>query len=197
MWSFLNQPQAKTHKCAVELTGMSAYGKFSLQPTTKKLCAARTFKLPSGKAMTVVHCRKSSIPDELAVHLRNSFNDIVLAGRTYPQEHPLTTEEFDNYYLAADLFLGLLDHDGALLLEERVKENAISSEKLEHQGIVRSSDITLHSISNGLDWKDVILGMYCMSSCLSIRLSKLQNIDDGHRCQTKLSRSIIACELKL
>jgi len=87
---------------------MSAYGSISAPKRTTVL-KPRAFPSSNPALILVVFpLRKEDVPHELASLLHTIFNDVVQEGKTYPQDEPLSEAAFESYYLANDLFLGVL-----------------------------------------------------------------------------------------
>jgi hypothetical protein len=131
---------------------MSAYGSIAA-PASGKQLSSRTYALPSGKAVTVFHVRRDSdsLSPALFAHLHGLFNSVLAEGRTYPQQGPLDAQAFRDYYLAADLFLGLLDDDA-----DAAGVN---------QGGVDAKDKTIEGVIGSREIANVVLGMYCKRFC--------------------------------
>ena len=86
--------------------------------------------------------------------MHNVLNEIIKEGNTYPQEFPLSLEEFTNYFLSYDAFIVLTD-EGVKKL--RIEEKEDSKEVI--------------------TWDDKLLGMFyikpnypgrCSHVCLNI-----------------------------
>ncbi|CAD6568000.1 MAG: hypothetical protein CYPHOPRED_002290 [Cyphobasidiales sp. Tagirdzhanova-0007] len=100
---------------------MSAYGHIApLGDALQRPLTPLVYRLPDElKDLAVICLESSQIPEELGLHLREVFNGIVREGRTYPQERELSLQEFKNYYLSYNLFVGLLiPKEGARTFEE-------------------------------------------------------------------------------
>ncbi|CAI2173330.1 5940_t:CDS:2 [Funneliformis geosporum] len=65
--------------------------------------------------------------------MHDVFNEIIKEGNTYPQEFPLSLDEFINYFLSYDTFIALNDDD-KVLDKIRVEESIV--------------------------WDDILLGMF-------------------------------------
>jgi hypothetical protein len=76
---------------------MSPYGGSIATPTRKGPLVPRSYALPGdgSKALTVFPlASRSEAPDELLAFLKDTFNDVVREGRTYPQMNELSLDEF-------------------------------------------------------------------------------------------------------
>lgn len=81
---------------------MSPYGGSIATPTRKGPLVPRSYALPgdgSPKALTVFPlASRSEAPDELLAFLKDTFNDVVKEGRTYPQMNELSLDEFVSHF---------------------------------------------------------------------------------------------------
>lgn len=79
---------------------MSPYGGSIATPARKGPLVPRSYALPgngpdSRKALTVFPlASRSDAADELLDFLKDTFNDVVEEGRTYPQMNQLSLDEF-------------------------------------------------------------------------------------------------------
>lgn len=74
---------------------MSPYGGSIQTPERKGKLVPRSYPLPrAGACLTVFPVRRDSVPDELVNFLRDTFNDVVREGKTYPQMSELSLDEF-------------------------------------------------------------------------------------------------------
>jgi hypothetical protein len=142
---------------------MSAYGSIPA-PASGKLLSPRTYTLPSDKTVTVFHVRRDSdsLSPALFTHLHGVFNSVLAEGRTYPQRGPLDAQAFRDYYLAADLFLGLLDEDHADAADPSLEQGGVDSRGKTIQGVIGSREIA-----------SVVLGMYCEPACSTTSFGRL------------------------
>lgn len=80
---------------------MSPYGGSIATPERLGPLRPRSYALPAGKALTVVPLAdRSQAPDLLLEFLKDTFNDVVEEGRTYPQMSQLSLDEFVSLRLA-------------------------------------------------------------------------------------------------
>lgn len=74
---------------------MSPYSGSIALPTRIGPLRPRSYALPGGKALTVLPlANRSQAPDQLLAFLKDTFNDVVDEGRTYPQMQQLSLDEF-------------------------------------------------------------------------------------------------------
>ena len=97
-------------------------------------------------------------PSSLISHMHNVFNEIIKEGNTYPQEFPLSREEFINYFLSYDAFIVLSDE-------------GIKKLRIEESKVKREND------REDIIWNEEFLGMFyvkpnypgrCSHVCISI-----------------------------
>jgi hypothetical protein len=130
---------------------MSVYGAIAAPNSAGRL-SPRTYLLPSGKAATVFHVGKDSpaLPPAVVRYLHGVFSGVLAEGRTYPQRGPLDERGFKEYFMAADLFLALLDEDAEGL---QIGEDGIDAgDKTIEDDLGTPED----SLSK------VVLGTYCL-----------------------------------
>ncbi|TKA54643.1 hypothetical protein B0A53_03050 [Rhodotorula sp. CCFEE 5036] len=130
---------------------MSPYGGSIATPTRKGPLVPRSYALPGdgSKALTVFPlASRSEAPDELLAFLKDTFNDVVREGRTYPQMNELSLDEFAAYFFAADCFLGVLD------------TSAPSEVASATDGLERETGLTLDQVVAGRPYRECVLGMF-------------------------------------
>lgn len=146
---------------------MSPYGGSIATPTRKGPLVPRSYALPgdgSPKALTVFPlASRSEAPDELLAFLKDTFNDVVKEGRTYPQMNELSLDEFAAYFFAADCFLGVLD------------TNAPSGVADATNGLERETGLTLDQVVAGRPYRECVLGMFYVKPNYPGRSSHLCN----------------------
>ncbi|TNY21356.1 hypothetical protein DMC30DRAFT_416112 [Rhodotorula diobovata] len=165
---------------------MSPYGGSIQTPERKGKLVPRSYPLPrAGAALTVLPVRRESVPTALVEFLRDTFNDVVEEGKTYPQMNQLSLDEFCAYFFAADCFVGLLDAAPADLGDASA-------------GMDRDEGLTLESVAAGRDWRDCVLGMYYVKPNYPGRSSHLCNggfvvpsVHRGLRVGSTLGRSYL------
>lgn len=83
---------------------MSPYGGSIQTPERKGKLVPRSYPLPrAGAALTVLPVRRESVPTALVEFLRDTFNDVVEEGKTYPQMNQLSLDEFVRLPLSPSL----------------------------------------------------------------------------------------------
>jgi hypothetical protein len=88
---------------------MSAYGKIERVSTVSSFLPSTVWSTRSVDSnVTIHHLRRDSAPPELVKYLSQVFIQEVQIGRTYPQEGAYDIEAFMSYFLAEDLFVGIL-----------------------------------------------------------------------------------------
>ncbi|KAG8713090.1 hypothetical protein FRC08_013703 [Ceratobasidium sp. 394] len=106
---------------------MSAYGAISLpsnRPTQPLETRSYPFEKKPGYTVLVVHVTRQSTPTELIELLHGEFEEELAQGQTYPQEGPMDRATFENYFFAADVFVGMIVPDGeAATLAHKSIEN--------------------------------------------------------------------------
>ena len=87
---------------------MSPYG-FSA-PRSGPLLASKNFSLSSQDlgSLSIYHITSATTPPALADFLYAQFHDELDRGASYPQELPFSRTAFDDYFLAHDLFVGII-----------------------------------------------------------------------------------------
>lgn len=96
---------------------MSPYG-------ATKSAAERHVQLPcssydlrdNNDALVVFHL--TTVPSALADYLYLQFQEELDRGATYPQQLPMSRTAFDEYFLANDLFVGVIAPTSAITLEQ-------------------------------------------------------------------------------
>ncbi|GAA5980134.1 hypothetical protein JCM10908_001546 [Rhodotorula pacifica] len=145
---------------------MSPYGGSIGLPTRKGPLVPRSYALPGdgSKALTVFPlASRSEAPDELLEFLKDTFNDVVEEGRTYPQMNKHSLDEFAAYFFAADCFLGVLETD------------APSGVADSPNGFEREADLTLDKVVAGRPYRECVLGMFYVKPNYPGRSSHLCN----------------------
>lgn len=59
------------------------------------------------------------LPTQWREKLYSTFQGVLEEGKTYPQYGPLTSDEFDSYYLSYDLVVGVLTNDPEVTPEDK------------------------------------------------------------------------------
>lgn len=91
---------------------------------------------------------RESMPTDLGEWLLSIFNDELASGKTYPQEAPMTLDEFLNYFFGATTILGILTGG----------ESTTGDKKSVGKGeVVTDAKITLDTVRGGRSW-DVCFG---------------------------------------
>ncbi|GJN91742.1 hypothetical protein Rhopal_004765-T1 [Rhodotorula paludigena] len=166
---------------------MSPYSGTLETPERKGALVPRSYPLPkNGAALTVLPVRRDTVPDALLAFLKDTFNDVVEEGRTYPQMGTLSLDDFANYFFAADCFIGLLDTAAPAELGDA------------SAGLDREPGLTLEKVAAGRDWKECVLGMYYVKPNYPGRSSHLCNggfvvpsVHRGLRVGSTLGRSYL------
>lgn len=100
---------------------MSAYGKIdiplriSTEPFPPQIYPASG----TSEALAVHHMTLRTTPTELIKHMYDIFSAELERGRTYPQEGPMSEEQFTAYFFSADVFIGLLGDEGTKVEDTR------------------------------------------------------------------------------
>jgi RimJ/RimL family protein N-acetyltransferase len=135
----------------------SAYGK--IQKPTSTSSSLSSFlpyitTLPTiNNPVTLTSITLNSPSSSLISHMHNVFNEIVKEGNTYPQEFPLSLEEFINYFLSYDAFIVLSD-----------------------EGIKKLKKIEESKIDDDI-WNEEFLGMFYVKPNYPGRCSHVCNLD--------------------
>src|SRR4051812_44028025 len=94
----------------------SAYGKILKSTSTTSISLSSIFPITTtlqtiNTTVTILPLDIHSSNDftTLISHMHNVFNEIIKEGNTYPQEFPLSLDEFINYFLSYDAFIALKD----------------------------------------------------------------------------------------
>lgn len=126
---------------------MSAYGAIATPKPTEQL-SAQSYSLPNGLCVTTHPVYGSDTDPKLIDYFHGIFNDelaggysshfcgIQLAdtlseGKTYPQQGPLTREEFANYFFGSVTIIGVLHDSTPDVTSVSTLEEAIAGRTLE------------------------------------------------------------------
>ncbi|GAB1523310.1 hypothetical protein RhiTH_006442 [Rhizoctonia solani] len=104
---------------------MSAYGTIST-PSNRSKEPLKTLSYVSKQpehSILVIHLTKETAPKDLVGLLHGEFEQELERGQTYPQEGPMDQMAFEAYFLAADVFVGLIVPSGevAALQSENIE----------------------------------------------------------------------------
>lgn len=144
-------------------TNMSAYGAIAKPTGIETILPPTVWRCPSPdgrqKMLFIVmhHITLANAPPTLVDVMYKEFADEVERGNTYPQEvvegARYTREDFEAYYFAADVMIGLhvSEQDIDLL---GVKVSDIQGEK----GL--ETTMSIDKVKNGRPWEECIAGFY-------------------------------------
>ena len=100
----------------------------------------------------------------------NEFADEIERGNTYPQEVAegarYTRQDFEAYYFAADVLIGLRASEREIKLLE-IDAPDIQEDK----GLVIDATIGIEAVRNGRPWQECIAGFYYVRRAFCVSLS--------------------------
>lgn len=79
-------------------------------------CTSYDLRNNDDDALVVFHL--TTVPSALADYLYLQFQEELDRGATYPQQLPMSRTAFDEYFLANDLFVGVIAPISAITLEQ-------------------------------------------------------------------------------
>ncbi|KIK67501.1 hypothetical protein GYMLUDRAFT_93300 [Collybiopsis luxurians FD-317 M1] len=97
--------------------------------------------------VTIHHLRRASAAPDLVDYLGKVFIQEVEEGRTYPQEGAYDIEAFKNYFLAEDLFVGIVT-------------TLPQGQDVEGGPDVQETRLTIDEARNGISWEECVIGCY-------------------------------------
>ncbi|KAH8918640.1 hypothetical protein BT69DRAFT_556468 [Atractiella rhizophila] len=147
---------------------MSPYGGSAVElPTPTHPLYPRFYTLPKNAGfITVLPLVYAEIPDHVVDHLHALFNDIVRDGRTYPQEEELTRQQFVDYFLSYNLFVGFYSPINLYFTVSHPPRRDSSATDPLDDGVplVTSPPISpgflSHYLNSNVPLEEVIAGMY-------------------------------------
>jgi hypothetical protein len=153
---------------------MSAYGSLAPLTSNREPLASRIFRLqPRNNASTRIpwthvsthHLTLSTAPAELVGAMYAEFAAELERdeGRTYPQEPPMSRGEFEAYFFARDVIVGIG--------EERPGDGIEDGQVLEESagGAVAAAAAAVAARTGDRGWADVIAGFYYVRTYVRMR----------------------------
>jgi len=136
-------------------------------------------------SLTVHHITASTAPPALAALLYAQFDAELERGSTYPQENPITRAAFEAYFLAADVFVGVLE------IPHRAPANGDDAQS-------QVGSLTIEEARGARQWEDCVGGAYYVKPNYPGRSSHICNagflVPPQHRglgIATALARSYL------
>lgn len=140
-----------------------AYGAIAAPSVTVEL-STLGYSLPNDRRLVCFPLTADTADPELVEYLAQVFNDelaskgsqyllgesasdifdVLAAGRTYPQEGPLTVEGFKAYFFAATAIVGLITESA----EDKVEDGT------------KLSGVDISSVKGARSWKEAVGGVY-------------------------------------
>lgn len=157
---------------------MSAYGAIKRPDSEGRIpLASRLWPTPGGQYLTTHHLTLSAARHfpGLIEHLNAIFSKEVDDGFTYPQEGAMERDTFEDYFFAADVFVGFIG-------------GAARAEKSE-----TDLELSIEDAKSGRAWDDCVAGFYYVGYSSSFRC-KYRWLKLCTLGQTQLSWTFISCE---
>ncbi|CAK9781133.1 hypothetical protein CC85DRAFT_282495 [Cutaneotrichosporon oleaginosum] len=109
---------------------MSAYGSIAT-PTPKEQLTARSYAMPNGLCVTTHPVHGSDTDSAIIDYFWKVFNQELAEGKTYPQEGPLTRDEFAAYFFNSVTIVGVLHEKEASAAQFPTLKEAMGGRSIE------------------------------------------------------------------
>jgi hypothetical protein len=181
------RPKPPQERATAIMTVSNGQEKFSVSTTTTAT-EDDLSKMTIGWTHTVVYhlVLSTNTPQDLVTALYEEFADELERdeNRTYPQEKGMTRAEFEGYFFARDVFVGV----GMRLLEGE----EISLVGDDGESVVGKRWRRIEDASGEREWRDAISGFYYVRSLVqTTQESHLTNM----KCPSRLNRIILVIQV--
>jgi hypothetical protein len=181
------RPKPPQERATATMSVSNGQEKFSVSATTMST-ESDPSKMTIGWTHTVVYhlTLSTNTPQDLITALYEEFADELERdeNRTYPQEKGMTRAEFEGYFFARDVFMGV----GMRLLES--EENSLVGD--DGESIVGKRWPRIEDARGEREWKDAISGFYYVRPFVqATQKSHLTNM----KCLSRLNRIILVIQV--